>query len=392
MNILHISPYLPSNKAIHAGGVCMAREIETLEKLGHKVYCCSFYQERYDSKCLADCCDVKYFTLNSRKKIVNCLLHPFTAPYFASRNSRAFYKEIIRIIKNRNIEVIHAEYAAMGVYIKVKKKFPNIKFNLVLHDVTAQSYQRKYEKAQGIKKFIIKHEYLKVLKNEKNAVNHADSVMVFCEKDKLIVKQLYSPKNVLTINTYFGLDRIARVPTNFNNRNGLCFMGQMGRHENEEAALRLINIYNRARSKLHDVPLFIIGANPPQSLLNLVDDNIKVCGYVPNIEEIMAKCKIAIFPLISGAGIKIKVLTGMALGIPTITTSVGAEGIDESGDVLNIANTDDEIIETLLRLLKNNELYVSQAYKIKEYVVENFSWKKTEDAFIALYGDVSRDG
>ena len=47
MNILHISPYFPSTKANHAGGVCMGKEIETLQKW-HQVYVLTFEASEFD--------------------------------------------------------------------------------------------------------------------------------------------------------------------------------------------------------------------------------------------------------------------------------------------------------------------------------------------------------
>ena len=48
MNILHISPYFPSTKANHAGGVCMGKEIETLQKW-HQVYVLTFEASEFDA-------------------------------------------------------------------------------------------------------------------------------------------------------------------------------------------------------------------------------------------------------------------------------------------------------------------------------------------------------
>lgn len=387
LKILHIAPYFPSKNAVHAGGVCMAHEIETLKALGHTVYSCTFYQKQYDANCLIE--DENYYTvkLTKIKKIINCLLHPFTAPYFASRFSGAFYRRLVKIIKSKKIEAIHAEYAAMGLYVKLKKKFPNLKFNLVLHDVTYQSYLRKFESSRGLKRLLYSVNKKLVFKNEKSAVDKADCILTFCDKDSKLVKQYYNPKQVKEINTYFGLDKVLKYDfqASYYDRQGICFMGQMGRKENEEAAIRLITIYNQIKGGLLDNKLYIFGSHPSEKLKSYASNDVEIFGYVENLEETMSKCKVAVFPLMSGAGIKIKVLTSMALGIPTITTDVGAEGIDEQGEYLVLANDDEVIKQKLLELVNNASIYNEVSDKIARYVIEKFSWQQTIDVFSELY-------
>lgn len=60
-------------------------------------------------------------------------------------------------------------------------------------------------------------------------------------------------------------------------------------------------------------------------------ENIHITGFVENIEDEILKNQIAVFPLTLGAGIKLKVLLACGLGLPVITTDIGAEGIDEDG-------------------------------------------------------------
>lgn len=58
---------------------------------------------------------------------------------------------LLNIVRENSIDVIHAEYTAMGQFVWIKKYFPNIKFNLVEHDVTKQSYDRYCMGSSGIK-------------------------------------------------------------------------------------------------------------------------------------------------------------------------------------------------------------------------------------------------
>ena len=155
------------------------------------------------------------------------------------------------------------------------------------------------------------------------------------------------------LNPYYGLE-FKEVSTKEKIPYRICFVGQMGRDENHVAAMRLIHIFKRLNHE--DWKLNIIGAYPKDELKNMECDNIHITGFVDDINEEILKNEIAVFPLTYGAGIKLKVLLVFGLGLPVITTSVGAEGIDQEGKILNLAETDEEIIAQINNLFSNRHL------------------------------------
>ncbi len=111
-------------------------------------------------------------------------------------------------------------------------------------------------------------------------------------------------------------------------------------------------------------------------------------GFVEDISQAILRNKIAVFPLTHGAGIKVKVLLCMAKGVPVITTAVGAEGIDEAGQVLTIAETDAEFAAAVSRYFEMSpEEYKEKRRAVRRYVLEHFNWQKTVQVFEDLYGE-----
>lgn len=393
MNILHISPYFPSLKDKHAGGVCMGKEIETL-KLNNNVYVLTFFQKKYDEHLLNDIVqneNTYYVKLNSVKKLVNIILHPLTANYFATRTSLLFTLKLIQIIKTYKINAIHAEYTAMGQYVLIKKIFPNIIFNVVLHDVTIQNYERQLTGIQSsIKKMYHKFQTKLIYKNEKRYLSRCDNVITFSDKDKDLVNKYYDiSKNVYVMNTYFNLEHELKVgdyrKSTYKGEMNICFMGQMGRKENYLAAINLIDIFNTIKNSVPEAKLFIIGNNPPEILKELGNESIIITGFVDDIDQYMINCRVAAYPLEFGAGIKIKVLHSMALGIPVITTDVGAEGIDEDGKVLLIANNKEEFRKNLITLLSDDLVYQDKSKAVQGFARENFNWEASKNLLDELY-------
>ena len=385
MNILHIAPYYPSLNAVHAGGRAMGKEIETLEMLNHSVVKLSFVQKKYDYDLYSkehterDEC----VNLSLKRKIKNILCNLQIPVYFATRKDREFYKKMCMLIEKNEIDAIHAEYSSMLLYVKkIKKKYPKIKFVCVLHDVTVQSYLRKeISETNYLKKIIYKMEALRIRKFENKLLRECDEVLTFSDKDQKLLHNIYQISS-RCINTYFDLDNTLKIKKNITREEdgffSICFLGQMGRTENTEAAIRLINIVRKIN--FDNKRLYIIGANPPKSLLEYSSEKVIITGYIEDVDKfIKEKCDIACFPLINGAGIKIKVLECMALGIPVITNEIGAEGIDESGQVILLAESNEEF-EKLIHPYSNEK-----GIKCSDYINQRFGWEKTVQVLENIY-------
>lgn len=381
MNLLHISPFVPDVHANHAGGVCMGKQVETLKK-SHNVTVLTFVNNDYERKLIQNHPDYEYVETSAFTFGGNILLHLSQPNMFAIRNSKAFKKKLLKIIEDKKIDAIHAEYTAMGQFTWIKKKYPNIIFNMTEHDVVVQSYTRQVNEAKGLKKLYCQIETNKVKKCEKEYLRQADTVMTFNEKDANLLKDIYQCKNVEVLNPYYGVDfdhisKVDKIP------NSICFVGQMGRDENHIAAMRLIDIFKQCNHP--EWKLNIIGAYPKDELKAMECENIHITGFVDDINTEIQKNEIAVFPLTYGAGIKLKVLLAFGLGLPVITTSIGAEGIDEEGKVLNLAESDSEIKEQMIQLLSNRDALKEKRQECISFVHEKFNWEKTEEIFNRLY-------
>lgn len=381
MNILHLSPCVPDFRAGHAGAVLMSKEIEALKK-DNQVYVVTFCNNAQEEKLLQDHPDYRFIKTSKLDFVRKSLIH-FTLPnMFAIRKDRKYLKMICEIIEQQKIDAIHAEYTAMGQYECVKKKYPHIKFCLVEHDVVIQSYERQCDEAKGIMKIYKEIERKKVNRYEKKFLDYADVVVALNTKDEELLHDRYGIKNVCVINPYYGID-FDQPKIKVTKEKSICFVGHMGRNENHVAAMRLINIFNGMN--LPGWKLNIIGGHPREELKQQEKENIHITGFVDDINLEIEKNRIAVFPLTYGAGIKIKVLQAFGLGLPVITNEVGAEGIDPDGQVLLLANTDEEFKQQMLTLMNNEELCEEISLKSAEFVKSRFDWNITEQLYREIY-------
>ena len=91
-------------------------------------------------------------------------------------------------------------------------------------------------------------------------------------------------------------------------------------------------------------------------------------------------------PLTLGAGIKLKVLRSLALGTPVVTTDIGAEGIDEMGNVLLLAKTESEFVQAIVDVMNMGEKeYCDLCRDGQEYAKLHFGWERSEQVLRGLY-------
>lgn len=164
-------------------------------------------------------------------------------------------------------------------------------------------------------------------------------------------------------------------------RQNLMFIGGFGHRPNVDAVIWLTNeIMPRLLELLPDVCIYILGSNPPEEVVKLNNSHLQVKGFVTDqeLEEYYQDCRLSIVPLRYGAGIKGKVIEAMRYGMPVMTTSIGAEGIQNADSILEIADDAKEFAEKLAALYQNADELCARSEASYRYVRENFSFENAK--------------
>ncbi len=104
------------------------------------------------------------------------------------------------------------------------------------------------------------------------------------------------------------------------------------------------------------------------------NSNVTVCGYVNSVSEFMTRGRLLLAPIHAGGGVKVKVLDGLAHGLPVITTPVGIEGIPfEDGVQGFISEDDDTLIDRALQLLDDPQSLKAFSLAAQQGILRNFS-------------------
>ena len=178
-----------------------------------------------------------------------------------------------------------------------------------------------------------------------------------------------------------------RTIDNFDVRKGILFVGGFGHPPNADAVKWFIKeIYPIVR-KTQDIPFYVIGANPPEEIKELDGNGAHILGFVTE-EELQNKyseCRLVVIPLRYGAGVKGKMLEALYYGCPVITTSVGAEGVEDIETVVEIADDEKIFAEKILSMYDDTELLSRKASGTVDFIRRQFSeeavWDKVKEDF-----------
>jgi glycosyltransferase involved in cell wall biosynthesis len=181
-----------------------------------------------------------------------------------------------------------------------------------------------------------------------------------------------------------------KLPPGPSQRRGVLFLGGFWHTPNADAAIWFVkDIWPLILSKAPDCRFFIAGSNPGPDILALAKaPNVEVLGYVADLDPLYDSVRICVAPLRFGAGVKGKVGQSMAHGVPVVTTSIGAEGMQlQDGEQLLIADEPESFARHVLALLHDDALWTRTQTQARDFVQTRFSPKALSAKVEALFNE-----
>lgn len=329
--ILYISAF-PPNK--NTAGQNFSRQL--ISKLSKKsqldlIYF-SYNNHELDNKIKVN--KIKRINNNLFTKLLNAILFPVFHPFFTCRFNWFLLYELI--VNKNNYDLVFFDFSQIHLYSYFIKHSQKV---LLCHDII----QQKFSRSNG------KFESLIVSFSEKHILKRAKNIFTFSKKDSNLLNKLY---NVKSQNINFFLDKaILDIKyVDIKVENFFIMYGAWNRKENYEGLDWFI--YN-VLPYLGDIHIKIIGPKMPASLINKINNikSINYIGFVDNPYKVISKAKALIAPVFSGAGVKVKVIESLSLGVEVIGTEIAFEGIEFYNKNLE-CNTDKDFILCLNKLKK----------------------------------------
>jgi len=370
LKVLFVSPY-PICPPVHGGGVFMYQTVRELARLCelHLIVLLDFEKERAAHAELDRlCASTEYIVrMEGRQKAIGSL-EPYAVREFRNADLRWL---IHRQLFLHHIDVLQLEYTVLGQYAGQFRRIPSILFE---HDIYFQSIARRLPFMTGLfERLNARWEYLRSLRYELRLLPKADRVQV-CSKDNAQYIESFLPalKGRIDDNYRAGIDTslyefrgTGREPFT------LLFLGSFRHLPNQEALNWFIkSVYPKIQASEPRVKLMIIGSDPPPRHSLPADASIDLVGFVEDVREPLLRYSVFLCPILSGSGVRVKLLEAFAAGIPVVSTRLGAEGLaSKDGEICALADDPDAFAEKTLSLVRNQEQSEAMARRAREHVI-----------------------
>lgn len=212
-----------------------------------------------------------------------------------------------------------------------------------------------------------------------------DAVLTYSKTEQAVIAS-HSEKAINFFTTPWILEEKNEGPA-FDLRNGITFLGGYGHKPNKEAIHYLVNEIMPLLYKTRpEIMLHVYGSNMPEYFKGLECENVRMLGYVDNLDDVYHQHKVFVVPLISGAGIKGKVLDALAYKLPCVLTDVAVEGTGITHGVTSlIANNPEEWVEHIIRLYDDEELWTLIRQNEGLLAKENYSFDSGKKRFKRIF-------
>ena len=232
-------------------------------------------------------------------------------------------------------------------------------------------------KGGGLLKYIYSIERHLIRRAEQYSMLYFPVNVLVSQADADYLGTLSSHVSRLRVRTN-GVDMIEN-PSEEYNPNKIVFVGNMRTLQNQDAVLFFVReVFPRILSKHPDAVFYIVGAQPPQKILELACKNIVVTGFVENLNATISDAALAVAPVRVAAGIQNKVLVAMGCGIPVVLTTLISRAIPELKDEQNCIIRDEAatIADVCLRLMNVQEYRAAMARDGYDMVRQHYGWEE----------------
>ncbi len=296
----------------------------------------------------------------------------------ARKRSKAVLREVVRLLKEESFDLVVCDFLATTVNLP-----PGQPYVLFEHNVETMIWRRYADQSRDrLRRAFFRSQAQRLEAYETTACRRATHVIAVSDSDATLLREMSGISTVSSVPT--GVDTIYFSPLAAPDpklASDLIFVGSMDWMPNIDGVLWFVNevlpLIRRTRPRCS---LKIAGRRPSAAIraLKSGDPLIQVTGTVADIRPDLWAGRVSIVPLRIGGGTRLKIYESMAAGIPVVSTTIGAEGLDTAlPENIRIADGPESFASGCLELLEDESTHTRQASKALSWVRENCSWERS---------------
>jgi len=278
-----------------------------------------------------------------------------SAPYAVSKFTAAqVQKQLGEWIRQRRFEVAVCDFLSASLTFPADLATPTVLFQ---HNVESILWQRKAQLEPSLlDRAISKVEYAKMARYEPRQVRRFHHVIAVSEQDRQAMKPMADLSHISVVPTGVDLSKYLYDPVACPAGPVVVFTGSMDWEPNIDGVEFFCReIWPQVLAMVPQARFQIVGRNPDTRVQKLASSSVEVTGTVPSIVDYLAAASAIVVPLRIGGGTRIKIYEGMAMGKATVSTTIGAEGLDvEHGKDILLADDPAAFAASIVKLLQDD--------------------------------------
>lgn len=312
-------------------------------------------------------------------------------PWMMVRDDLKEMRQLVdQVTAQEKFDVVHADQLNMAQYGERVRGALRV---LDAHNALWVLYKRlALTMKQGIQKWLLERDWRLLKDYEGRICNEFNHVITVSEEDKASLEEAlltqyrptHPPSNEdwrkkfhiipIAVDTE-ELQPVLRKKT----ADHIIHIGTMYWPPNIDGIMWFLeNVFPMIREKRPRTTFDIIGARPPQNLINYAKSNpgINVTGYVVDPDPFLQEAAVMVVPLRAGGGMRVKILNALAQELPIVSTTLGSEGIfvEDKKHVL-IADGAADFANATLQLLNDPDLASSLGKNGRKLIQEKYDYR-----------------
>jgi glycosyltransferase involved in cell wall biosynthesis len=334
-------------------------------------------------------CALESIDIDTSVKLRGVILNLFqSSSYNITRfYSSAFEKKLSEVLTGNSYDIIQLESLFMTPYLDVIRKHTKAKVVMRAHNVEHVIWQRLADSEKpGWRKWYYRFLVKRLKKFETGTLKKLDAILAITPDDKEIFRALGFNGPVAVIPVSIDLPGKRDVADPFEQ---LCLfhLGSMDWLPNIEGVNWFLSeCWPLIHQEHPNLKLFLAGRGFPDSIRRKKIPNVICEGEIVDAAAYMDDKPIMIVPLLSGSGMRVKIIQGMAAGKVILSTAIGAEGIEcMHGKNILIADSPGQMAEAVSYCLANKESLHSISREAQHLVAEKYTVKAIGEKLDGFY-------
>jgi GT2 family glycosyltransferase len=203
----------------------------------------------------------------------------------------------------------------------------------------------------------------------------ADLVLYPSEEEAAVVREL-APSAIVRSVVPYAFTRLESAVTEDDGEDWIVFVAGFGHPPNADAAIWFAHsVLPLILARVPAARFAIVGSNPPASVSRLRGPQVSLFANVSDAALLAwyRRAKVAVVPLLSGAGVKLKTVEALWHGVPAVLTPAGAQGLPGLGRVVPVETDPSAFGAAVCDLLIDDALWRRRSAAQIAYARERFS-------------------